>query len=146
MAVRWMPPPLPAAHHSMGGLLQLPPPPDVWGNIVIAQGSPPPPPPPPDTPSTPPPPPPLPPPSQQHVEWTSQSQDSTTGGEWKQYICPREQLDCCSEEQGLDKWWWCESTEDWFLERDPGEWSKYKDPDSMMDYWYKSAELWFFVA
>jgi len=43
-------------------------------------------------------------------------------------------------------WWWCEADGDWFLEDSPGPWTKYIDPDSEGQYWWKDDDKFFFVT
>jgi len=57
------------------------------------------------------------------------------GPTWKQYSNPG----------GEGYWWWCESDGDWFLEDEPGPWTKYKDPDTGKQYWWKADDKWFWV-
>lgn len=40
-------------------------------------------------------------------------------------------------------WWWCEATEDCFVEARPEPWSKFLDPDSGRAYWYNTPSQWF---
>jgi len=56
---------------------------------------------------------------------------------WTPYTLPAE--------QGAGLWWSCD--EAWFMESDPGRWTKYTDPNAARQYWYneETAE-WFYVA
>jgi len=42
-------------------------------------------------------------------------------------------------------WWWHEATSAWFMEADPGCWSKYIDPGNSKMYWWKEDGEWFWV-
>lgn len=47
-------------------------------------------------------------------------------------------------EGGQGFWWYRESTGDFFTESDPGLWTRYSDPNSSRNYWWKDGEpaLW----
>ncbi|CAE8702742.1 unnamed protein product, partial [Polarella glacialis] len=42
-----------------------------------------------------------------------------------------------------EPWWWNEATDDWFLESDPGDWTRYQDPENDKVYWFLSDSRWF---
>jgi len=48
------------------------------------------------------------------------------------------------DEGGDDAWWWCEADENWFLESQPGPWTKYHDEALGQNYWYKDDNKWFY--
>ena len=49
-------------------------------------------------------------------------------------------------EDGIDYWWHCYDTGDWFLEKSSGTWTKYSDPNSGKCYWWQSNERWFWES
>lgn len=52
---------------------------------------------------------------------------------WQQYLGA----------DGEGPWWWCEATNDGFIEACPGPWVKYLDPDVGKVYWYNTPSEWF---
>lgn len=48
-------------------------------------------------------------------------------------------------DSGDGLWWWCAEDDDWFLEDDPGPWTKYIDPDTDRHYWWKNEDQWFWA-
>lgn len=47
------------------------------------------------------------------------------------------------EEASITSWWWNEVDNQWFLERQPGTWQKFADPESGRRYWWKDDVNWF---
>jgi len=56
------------------------------------------------------------------------------GMEWQKYV-----------HEGNVHWWWCETTGDWFLEASPEPWSRYLDPTSKRQYWWRDDTNWFWI-
>merc|ERR1711920_211586 len=53
--------------------------------------------------------------------------------EWQRYAL----------DNGEGYWWHRESDGDFFLESDPGQWVKYKDPTTDNAYWWRDEKSWF---
>merc|ERR1719367_2522317 len=42
-------------------------------------------------------------------------------------------------------WWWCETNGDWFLEAKSAPWTRYCDPASTREYWWRDDMNWFWI-
>lgn len=47
--------------------------------------------------------------------------------------------------EGKGYWWCCEANGDWFLESSPGQWTRYLDPISNCQYWWRDDATWFWI-
>jgi len=66
---------------------------------------------------------------------TAGAQARRPDANWQRFAMP----------DGAGYWWWNESTEESFLESNPGRWAKYIDPQSSREYWWKDDGAWFWT-